>query len=184
VERSLRPVGSFLIKLFLSIVTLGIESARDSVYRQAAFGFRERSGDLLLVFLAVTILFTPIFFWVALSSIKSDGMKSGGMKSGGMKSGGIVKTWRRISHVLLVGLALPSSILFVQLTMSVYSNRIVANFHRILAIAAPHISSEQRSIYMARFAKVRTRRDFMTLFEELNLVLENNGEPRSDFSPW
>jgi hypothetical protein len=163
------PVGSFLLKMVLSIVTLGIEAARDSVYRQAAFGFRERAGDILLIAFAALVLFIPVFLYPIRRNPSGPGN---------------AKTRRRINHVALICLALTSSILSVQLLMNVYSNKIVANFHRTLAVAAPHISSEQRSVYLARFAKVRTRRDFITLLGDLDSVLENNREPRSDFSPW
>src|SRR6266496_2040961 len=94
------PAGSFLTKIVLSIVTLGIEAARDSVYRQAAFGFRERSGDILLILFATMVLFTPVFFYRMRRSFSPVGT---------------AKTWRRINHVLLICLALGSSILFVQL---------------------------------------------------------------------
>jgi hypothetical protein len=166
------PLGSLLLKAGLSIVTLGIHAAKDSVYRQAAFGFRERSADLLLVALAEAILFLPLGFYLGRQLRRSS------------VSARAVKKWRRINHVLLIILALGSSILFVQLLMMVYANSVVANFNRSLAVAAPHISSEQRTAYLARFAKIRTRSDFIILFTEINSVLEQNSEPRSNFSPW
>ena len=164
------PVGSFLIKMVLSIVTLGIEAARDSVYRRAGFGFRERSGDVLLLIFGVAYLSLPAFFYLENKRFPF--------------STGTAKARRRISHILSVGMALTGSILFVQLLMGVYANGITANFYRTLAIAAPHISVEQRSVYLARFAKMRGRKDFVAVFGELNSILEKNGEPRSDFSPW
>ncbi len=168
------PVGSWLIKLALSIVTLGLEAAKDSMYRRASFGFRERSGDILVSALATAVLLSPIFIYLIFYFPRSRRFSTPA-----------AKMWRRrVSHFLLICFVLASSNLFVQLLMSLYSNAVVANFHRTLAVAAPHISSEERTIYLARFAKVQTRKDFMILFVELNSVLEKNGEARSDFSPW
>ena len=164
------PLSSVLIKTVLSLVTLGIEAAKDSVYGHAAFGFRERSGDALLLICGLTILSLPAFLYVISSRFSF--------------STSTAKTRRRIRHALLIAMALMGSILFVQLLMRIYANEITVNFYRTLAVAAPHISVEQRSVYLARFAKVRTRKDFVTVFGELNSILEKNGEPRSDFSPW
>jgi hypothetical protein len=199
------PVGSFLIKTFLSVVTFGIAAAKDSIYRQAAFGFTERSGDLLLIVLAILVLLSPAIMYLAnqffraalalqlmeheleLKLMELQPMERQRMEKQLTKQQTRnVKTWpwQRIGNVLFICFVLVSSILFVQLLTNVYSNTIVANFHRTLAVATPHISSEQRSVYLARFAKVQTRKDFITLFAELNSVLKNNGESPSDFSPW
>ena len=143
---------------------------------RAAFGFRERSGDILLVCVGLIALFTPAYFYLIRYYLTR--------KSFSSRAGGYVKTAQRIYDVLLICLTLTVPIAFVQLLMSVYSNDIVANFNDTLAVATPYISSEQKSVYLARFAKVRTRSDFITLFGDLNSVLEKNHEPQSDFSPW
>ena len=177
------PVGSLLIKVFLSVVTLGIGEGKNSIYRHAAFGFSERSSNHLLIGVATLVLFSPAIMYVSTRRRLVSLSGTRGDPTGERTKGNAIN-WKKQTNVLLIGMALVSSILCVQLLMSVYSNTVVANFHRTLAVATPHISSEQRSIYLARFAKVQTRKDFIALFTELNSVLKDNGEPASDFSPW
>ncbi len=54
------PLGSFAFRGLLSIVTLGLAAAKDSVYRRAALGFAERASELLLAALAGGVIAIPI----------------------------------------------------------------------------------------------------------------------------
>ena len=54
------PLGSIAFRGLLSIVTLGLAGAKDSVYRRAALGFAERASELLLAALAGGVIAIPI----------------------------------------------------------------------------------------------------------------------------
>ncbi|PYL12647.1 MAG: hypothetical protein DMF48_01935 [Verrucomicrobia bacterium] len=54
------PLGSIAFRGLLSIVTLGLAAAKDSVYRRAALGFAERASELLLAALAGGVIAIPI----------------------------------------------------------------------------------------------------------------------------
>src|SRR3989442_14883559 len=60
------PLGSTILKWLLSIVTLGIASARDALYVSAALGYRERPSLILLLGAGVAFAMVPpfIFIWL------------------------------------------------------------------------------------------------------------------------
>jgi hypothetical protein len=54
------PLGSLIVKAALSLVTLGISSARDQVYATAARGYAERPSVMLLLFFGTAVLVVPL----------------------------------------------------------------------------------------------------------------------------
>jgi hypothetical protein len=74
--------------------------------------------------------------------------------------------------------------MLVQILIAGYANAVISKFHQSLAIATPYISSQEHDKFLARFAKVHTRQDFLSVFGDLNAELLAHGEQKSDFSPW
>jgi ABC-type arginine/histidine transport system permease subunit len=136
------PLGGTILKAFLSLVTLGISSARDSIYSSAARGFWERPSVLLLAFVATLILLFPLYFWLRI------------WLSRPAASNWLSQKRRLFFWVLLLETFL-CAVVFVQLTMASYTNRVIASFHQSLAIISPHISQEERNVLLARFAKIK-----------------------------
>jgi hypothetical protein len=178
------PLGSALTRGFLSLVTLGVEAAKDSVYDKAAIGFSEKTSQEVVAVFVEMIMSIPVVIAVAEWRIRcykkptlADVTLAGNAASSSRRR-------RRIENALIVLMFLVASVFFVQCLLTFYTNSVTGNFHRTLAVVAPHISSEQRVYYAARFARVHTRKEFVALFAELNALAEQNGEKRSDFSPW
>jgi hypothetical protein len=176
------PLGSLLIKGILSLVTLGISSARDSVYASAAHGYSERPSVLLLSFFGATILMTPLAFVAFAILLPRRVQQLTGLSRSEVERR--MARVRRLIHILLPILALLSSVLFVRILLTAYTNTVISRFHQSLAIATPYISVHEHDEFLARFAKVRKREDFLALFANLDAILAANGEARSDFSPW
>ncbi len=182
------PLGSLLIRAALSIVTLGISAAKDSIYARAALGFTENPSITLLLLVGTFVLSLPVLLFIGLRLTLGD--QRSRPKPEDELAAEIKKLRRRLSlltrgiYILLVFQAFIGVIFFVQILMMVYTNQVIASFQQTLAIVALHISSEQRTMYAARFAKVQNRQDFVVLFDELNSVAEKNGEKRSKFVPW
>ena len=176
------PLGSLIVKAMLSLATLGISSARDQVYATAALGYAERPSVMLLVFFGIALFIAPLaaltfnLLFSRLSRKLEDRSISDLERSN--------KRSVRFLRILLPLNALVGAMALVQILIAGYANTVVSRFHQSLAIATPHISSQERDNFLARFAKVRTRQDFLATFAELNAILLAHGEKKSDFSPW
>ena len=175
------PLGSFLVKFTLSLVTLGISSARDHVYASAASGYTERPSVMLLCFFGATVFMVPfglIAFYVATRrALRIRGSMRAEYQSR-------EKRGKYVFRILLPTEVLLGSVLFVQILLVGYTNTIISRFHQALAIAKPHLSQQEYDQFVARFAKVKTRQDFLAVFAGIDDVLVANGETKSDFSPW
>ncbi|PYI73571.1 MAG: hypothetical protein DMF08_03100 [Verrucomicrobia bacterium] len=170
------PLGSFAFRGLLSIVTLGLAAAKDSVYRRAALGFAERASELLLAALAGGVIAIPIcmlLFAMIFPRLRKR-----------LKTGSFDRHSNWVQSVLFCTQLFVTSILLVQILLVAYTNSVVAHFHQSLAIVAPHVSDDQLMLYKARFAKVRSRKDFIQLYSDVQLVAEKNGKKQDEFSPW
>lgn len=176
------PLGSVLVKAALSLVTLGISSARDQVYATAARGYAERASVMLLVLVGLVALIAPLGALISELILSRLARKLKG------KTGPELERFQKRGLVSLRTVlplnAILGAIILVQILIAGYANTVIANFHRSLTIARPYISSQEHDKFLARFAKVHTRQDFLSLFKDLNAVLLANGEQKSDFSPW
>ncbi len=178
----LSPVGSFLGQALMSILTLGMTSARDSIYDRVARGFSERPSVVLLTILGATFLYIPM---ILLTSPRIFSAFQRWLPRRPGNSGRTQLKWlRRINFWLAITAFFMGAVIFVQILFLGYTNTVVARFNQTLAIASPYISAEQRTVFLARFASMRTRKDFILLFDELNKIAESHGQPRSNFSPW
>ena len=155
----------------LSLVTLGIASARDSVYAAASHGYSERPSMMILAFLAAFILVSPLYFWMRLWFSSR-------------RTAGRMITRPRVHKSMLTLLTFLGAVVFVQLLLGTYTNKVIMHFNQTLTILSPYLSPEEQRIYQARFAKVQSRQDFAQLFAELNAAVEAHGERPSRFSPW
>ena len=176
------PLGSTLIKGILSLVTLGVSSARDSVYASASRGYAEHPSVLLLGFFGAVVVMLPIA-WIALMIVvwrrerELPNLSEAEFERRRLRA-------RRVTRIILPVNALLGSIIFVQILLAGYTNTVISRFHQSLTIATPYISQEERNTFLARFAKVRTRQDFISVFTDLNATLVSHGETKSEFSPW
>lgn len=170
------PLGTAALKALLSIVTLGIAAAKDSVYREAAFGLAERPSVLILVFLASALVAIVVvaFLVVMIPSRPAERPDRASFD----------RQRRRFRKVLMAGNLFATSAVVVQILLAAYTSSVVAHFHQSLAIITPYISADQLMLYKARFAKVRSRKDFVQLYGELQSIAKINGEKVSEFSPW
>jgi len=175
------PMTSMAGHWLLTLYTLGMESARDSIYKRASLGFYERPSATVLFAFGVAILYFAIgissltFFYATLKRWVLEKKNAESMR---------VKILRRFNKWMSIVLIFTASFLFVQISLMVYADTVIARFNQTLAIVSPYISADQHTIFLARFASIKTRNDFISLFEELNKIAEKNGQARSEFHPW
>ena len=131
-------------------------------------GFAERASELLLAALAGGVIAIPIcmlLFAMIFPRLRKR-----------LKTGSFDRHSNWVQSVLFCTQLFVTSILLVQILLVAYTNSVVAHFHQSLAIVAPHVSDDQLMLYKARFAKVRSRKDFIQLYSDVQLVAEKNGE--------
>ena len=178
----LAPIGSSIARGLMSFLTLGITSAKDGTYRMAAEGLAERPSVFLLVFSGaffLTIVIT-LFAWVMVTP-RLRGWLSDAPSARLVQTSARLRRWAlglSLFNVFLVAVVL------VQIMFLGYANTVASRFIQQLTVVAPYITPEQRTLFASRFASVKTRSEFVTVFEELNAIALRNGKRRSDFSPW
>jgi hypothetical protein len=181
------PLLSGLGHGLMSLLTLGMTSARDSIYQQAARGLYERPSVMLLSFIGIAFIYVPLAIislrriilpihkWASDSSSTPDKQQD--------RQDRIVRL-RRLNFWLAIVASFVGAVLFVQILFIGYTNAVVSHFNQTLAIASPYITVDQRTIFIARFASMQSRNDFILLFGDLNKITEAHGQPPSKFSPW
>ena len=168
----------------MSLLTLGMTSARDSIYERAARGFCEWPSVLLLVVFGLLLLYIPVVLSTAprFFSLMTRWLRKG--RDNPEARLARLAQLRRMNFWLAISTYFFGAAVFVQILFFAYTNTVIARFNQTLAVASPYISAEQRTVFVARFASMKTRNDFVLLFEELNKIAESHGQPHSDFSPW
>jgi hypothetical protein len=65
-----------------------------------------------------------------------------------------------------------------------YTNEVIGRFNQEILIITPDITEQQRQVYQSRFASMKTRAEFVSLFQEVNKTAAAHGKPQSGFIPW
>ena len=180
----------------MSLLTLGYSSARDGVYERAARGFYEKPSLLLLSMLAMALPLVFIFVYLIQKwSIKWQKEKKEfqekledkteeELKAELQKAEErLKKSMRQLLWCSSTGVFF-AAIVNVQIIFLDYSNSVISRFNQELTIITPDITEQQRQIYQSRFASMKTRVEFVSLFEEINKTAEQHGKRKSDFIPW
>lgn len=170
----------------LSLITLGIQSTKNGAYAQAALGYSEMPARHLIYFFAFIFSAAPVWYGMYQTG-RARGLQRARKLSEADARAAIERTeavagWLMPAFFTVVGVLCVG--LSITLRLSLYAETVVDNYRHTAAIIAPYITPEQRVVLDARFAKVKSREDFVALFEEMNATAERNGERRSDFSPW
>lgn len=175
-DLALRRIVLASLSGLYSLGTLGVDSFRDRIYLEAARGFREMPSLLLLAVLAGTFL----------------GIPSGAL---GFKLGRRVPRradyatddafrqacdtyrhrWRRLAPLLGFVLIAFTSFVLLELARLVQTNGVVAHFQQCMTILAPQIDGRDTQILRARFAAMRTKRDYVALLRDVELQAQNHG---------
>jgi ABC-type Fe3+ transport system permease subunit len=165
----------------MSLLTLGMTSARDSIYEDAAAGLWERPSVILL---PSFLLIAFVFFIVGLLSDYPRQPPLKQSPESARDEARELAKWRRINFYLTLVLCFSFALLFVKVLFVGYTNTAVAAFNQQLARATPYLTPEQRNMLLARLASIKSRQDFVAVLHELNEVARSHGQPASRFSPW
>jgi hypothetical protein len=196
-EVGLKPLGQWLGRLLLTAATLGSNSVKDSIYREAAKGFHEASS-LELFWLTVLIIF--MFSPAALSFVH--GKRAGEKKAAAFnselnrldeaeRSGYLdklsAKLDRQMYALILVGTGLWflfASIQFVDYLKLVEANLAYTYFTQSMTICRPYVDDQQARMLQSRFASINGRDDFIKVTNDLKHIAVSNRLNLPNFTPW
>lgn len=164
-EMLAKPGLSRLGGAFLSLVTMGSESARNQAYAEAALDPTSIPSLILLLhfytlpfYLAVA--FITIYVLDYRRKIRPKAQVTKGYKLSNV-----------ISWVLLIGLASWGFVKFLTINQSVL---IFRTFNTNVKICAPYISELSEKQLKAKFASIKTRNDYIALDQEIKKIAESN----------
>jgi hypothetical protein len=153
-----KPGLGRLGRLFLTLVTLGSESARSQAYADAALDPTPLPSLILLLFLYA------LPFLVLLGDVTAKGTRFlFGTKLKELRPGG----YRVISITILAMFLLAASWGFVKFLTVNQSVLIYRVFNANMRICAPYLSDSEERKFKARFAAVKTRSDYLAIEEDL-----------------
>jgi hypothetical protein len=196
-ELGLKPLVQWLGRLLLTAATLGSNSVRDSIYREAAKGFHEASSlELFWVTVLIIFMCSPL----ALAFIY--GRRSGKKKAAAIESelNGLDEAEqssfleKRIAkleqqmYALALGATgfwfLFASIQFVDYLKPVEANLAYTYFAQSMTICRPYIDEQQARVLQSRFASINGRDDYIKVTDDLKQIAVSNRLNLPSFTPW
>jgi hypothetical protein len=165
---ALRKPIIFASFLMLRLITLGVDSFRDSIYADAAAQIPERAGSLILALLtgiATGVIYTTMFEYRKRSRSDDERIPLREI-SGSSKKVSIAALRFCIITAMLS--------LFIISNRQIYVIRASAYANQLQRIAAPFLTDKQILVYSSSFAQAQTRSDYVELVEDLRRVISNN----------
>jgi hypothetical protein len=161
----------------LTLVTLGLASAKNNVYQEAAKGYHELPVLFLFSLISASLAFGPAGV--------ATGMYVGGKLAPRIlgKEPAPVRG-RVILIALLLVLTLLGSVVFVQFLMVNYENLAITHFQQCLAICAPYLTLQEQRDLASKFAQIQTKEDYVAVISRLKSLGAKNSLQTPEFEPW
>jgi hypothetical protein len=180
---AVRTPLSWASSILLNLVTFGIDSLRDSIYRDAAAQVPERAGTTILS-MSLGMLSGVVTGLLGTRFLinRAFGFKDSTREISGDNA---LRRLNRSERIAKQGfwVLLPLLVTIVILgNREIYVVRASAYMNQLQQIASPFITDQQSKIIRSSFAQVQTRIDFVKLVDTLLLVIKNNGANAPKFS--
>lgn len=154
-ELAFRPILAFCATTALDIVTLGMESLRNGLYKEAARGQYERVSITMLSAGAGMMIGASIMTLLAPDLRRRLNVMQGGNAAASLK----------FSLKLLFVFVTTLAILLFQRTA--YINRAVNHFEQLAQIVAPYQTEQERLLVRSKFAQMISRDQYEQLIRSL-----------------
>jgi hypothetical protein len=164
---ALRKPIIFASFVMLKLVTLGIDSFRDSIYADAAAQIPERASSLLLALTTgiVTGVSVTIIIEYRKRTSRANEQLSPLLSSISRKQG--IAMYQFYLIAVLLGL-------FIVSNRQIYVIRVSAYANQLQQIAAPFLNEDQILVYSSSFAQSQTRSDYVALVDDLRKVISSH----------
>lgn len=167
-DMAIKPGIGSVGKYFLTVVTLGSESIRNSVYASAALDPTSRAQ---ITTLSVCV---GIFSAFTIAAILIPGLRRK-LNAEGAQGDAFRASSRRLRKHLIV-LVLASTLMVNAITLMLsQSISIWRTYNANLKILAPHISDSERALLEARFASVKTKDEYVMLRGDMAAIAKAKG---------
>jgi disulfide bond formation protein DsbB len=168
----------------LTLVTLGLDSARNSIYAKVAQGHHELPSLYGFQFVVTITLMGPILMapiWL---------MGNAWIKTRILPETSIEKRDRQISRLSRVIYIISAFaffiavVLFAQLVTMGYTNAAITHFDHSLAICAPALTSEEERSIRSQFALLKTSADYEAVIRRLQDIAAQHEMTLRQFTVW
>lgn len=197
-ENVFSPATSWIGRAMLTLITLGVESARDGIYQEVAQGHSERFSVLTYTFITAVVLLIPmgaLSYDVGVRSAerskrmrKFEQFEASGDRAGMeetlaevRKSLGTAR--RQLRLMLWLGVALGIFVAAKTMTLA-YANTAITHFNQSLAIAGPFVSPVEERMIRSDFARISSRDDYVRLMKRIDNKVSEQGVRLPEFSIW
>jgi hypothetical protein len=166
---ALRKPIILLSFVLLRIITLGIDSLRDSIYADAAAQVPERASTLILLLLIgiVAGVTTSIMHEYRKRPTRDNEWAPLREARGSSDRKTSIAIYSYLPIVLMLSL-------FITANRQLYVIRASAYANQLQQIAAPFLTDKQVLQYSSAFAKVQKRSDYVELVAKLRTVISSN----------
>jgi hypothetical protein len=176
-EWVLKPAVAQTSKLGLDIATLGIQSLKDSLYRDVAQGLHE--GPSVRIYFALYGLLPMSIFGFALGFITAGRRASSGREPGVLERT-IDRTWRPLVYFMLFVLVYSA----INANKVAYVNRAITHFNQLVSVVSPYVSSREMEMLESEFAQISSSQDYYVVIKKLREECANNSLKCPEFSVW
>jgi hypothetical protein len=171
-EWFLRDLFMWCGRGILSLITLGVDSVRDSFYAEIAQGRTERVGLFLATF---GLMFLGLLGGILTRQTAGESGKTFFLP---------LHQSRNLKMALLVSYFLVMfSLMFRHVSVS-YTSRAVEHFEQMLTICLPTLPGPERDQIRSDFACMKTRADYIKIIENLEAKARANNRNVPSFSIW
>lgn len=184
------PAMSWVGRQILTLATLGLDSARDDIYREAAKGHHEKASFYIYLFVAFVLFLMPLVPLPFLLREKKELDRVEQERSLEILQERIdflnrkMNRLRKVAIGLLLFGSLDSSMLLVRASMGAYVNSVITDFNQNVMIVAPFISIEEERKIRSDFARMQNKQDYLKVTEALHRVAQTNRLDLPKFSIW
>ncbi len=164
-ENLLRDFFNFIIKILLTVSTLGVEKYKNQIYEDISRGFYEGAS----IFLLSLILGSFIGLAAGVLSRKNNNENEG--QNPIRKLFKTKENLKTFLIIYLIVLAIVSTLTVARIT---YVNKSIAYYNQLLKIVSPSLSIEDRVFIESQFAQINTKEEYIQIIENLEKIVRES----------
>ena len=171
---AIKPLFYWLGRVSLTIITLGISSLKDAIYKDVATGLVETPSITVMIFMVGGI--TGVVFSLITRGIRKIRLKEN-------KPKGQIKTNRKF-WVLIVVLTILTTVINLQMFAHVYVNRTVGFFNQSFLIIKPYVDNQEEENILSEYSQIKSKDDFIIVMDKIQKIARKEGITLPQFDIW
>lgn len=181
-ELMFAPIAARVGRTLLTVFTLGLDSARDAIYRTAAKGHHELPSVFLYGFLAIAAMFVPLLIAMPVFVRTTLRRRLASKQPDELRR--LLQRVRRLLTIMTcIGVVL-GAVIFVRFLMHSYVNQAVTHFEQSMRIISPHLDVLEEKKLRSSFASIQNRREYVEVMARIGEIAQRNKKELPKFSAW